>query len=278
MGYAHVCAISDPGVLSCWGDFDQYGDHGNGPDPRDSPQRISGGWSLVSSAADRACGIRHGELFCWGGEGGDFEASTTPARIGEEADWISLAVGPLHACAIRAGELYCWGSNYAGQLGIGSVLDREAPTRVGDADDWEQVSVELLHSCGIRAGALYCWGTWPIDNTSDARLVPVRHGEADDWVQVAVGSSEICAIRTGRVWCWGVEQTQAELATRVGSGSGWDSIFASSRSGGHCALRAGELSCWGESALERVGDDADWESVALDFHQWCGIRADGVYC
>ncbi|HSW60910.1 MAG TPA: hypothetical protein VLJ60_08935, partial [bacterium] len=60
-----------------------------------------------------------------------------------------------HTCKITDGKLFCWGSNYSGQLGDGTNINRSVPTRIGTFDDWDFISCGYSNTCGIRNGELY---------------------------------------------------------------------------------------------------------------------------
>src|SRR5258708_36902678 len=64
---------------------------------------------------------------------GDAEAGTdAPSNEGGDS-WVatSLAVGGHHACALTTqGGVLCWGDNRSGQLGDGTMKQRNAPVFV----------------------------------------------------------------------------------------------------------------------------------------------------
>lgn len=204
----HRCALR-AGELYCWGANDT-GQLGTGLSANsDAPTRIGDArdWSSVAVSSGFAkrgvvgtsCGIRAGELYCWGDNGygqlgnvlaGEFEL--TPKRVGEGADWkmVALARGDgFFACALRVGGgLFCWGDNQAGQLGQGDFTPRREPTQVGTFNDWTALSVHggpslgmvHGHSCAIRQQQLYCWG----DNSyGQLGVVPERAFRSVEWEQ-----------------------------------------------------------------------------------------------
>ena len=85
-------------------------------------------WSVVhASQVNASCGIRDGELYCWGNHF-DFQLGVdttvayedTPLRIGTDTGWTAITAGGHHTCGLRSGNLYCWGANVHGQLGTGT--------------------------------------------------------------------------------------------------------------------------------------------------------------
>jgi hypothetical protein len=75
-----------------------------------------------------------------------------------------LAAGFEHTCAVDAAGVTCWGNNTAGQLGDGTMSDRDTPTEVvglaakllsGDADCLGSVnSVDAAFVLQFDAGLL----------------------------------------------------------------------------------------------------------------------------
>jgi len=94
-------------------------------------------WKSISGVRFHACGIQgDGSLWCWGTNSNN-QASTLPdalisqpAKYGTQT-WSSVSVGAFNTCGIQPdGSLWCWGANLFGQLGDGTVDDRETPFEV----------------------------------------------------------------------------------------------------------------------------------------------------
>jgi alpha-tubulin suppressor-like RCC1 family protein len=235
-----ACGVRGGG-LYCWGSEQSgvLGDPALAQDACNNGQRnckygpgrvgSDSGWSDVSVGFGFACGIRAGNLFCWGndsdGKVGDGSPITplctalaTCARfstpIGPSGGFQQVSAGSTFACAIRSGELYCWGSDRSGQVGDGPGSDalcaqgcRWTPTRVGGDADWNRVSAGNAHACGIRRGGLFCWGMNEYgqlgDGTTENRDAPARVGVHTDWYDVSASKDFTCAIRQGELYCWG---------------------------------------------------------------------------
>jgi alpha-tubulin suppressor-like RCC1 family protein len=123
-GGAHTCGIAADRTLWCWG-LNDRGQLGSGPAPSRvlSPRQVgtSADWTNVSAGKDHTCGIRSGELYCWGsGETfatglGDTANRDTPARVGAAFEWNGLSAGRFHTCGREVISTYCWGANGFGE-------------------------------------------------------------------------------------------------------------------------------------------------------------------
>jgi alpha-tubulin suppressor-like RCC1 family protein len=228
-----------------------------------------GAWSAIASTDYRSCGIREGELYCWGdnflgflGDGTEMNTAKSPVRIGTATDWTAIALGQEDTCGIRSGALHCWGRNQSGLVGTGDKVGVREPVPIGSATNWS--SVTMGHpACGLREGALYCWGPLSIggDAASDP-LTPTRIGTDADWTAVTAYAGAICGLRNeGELYCWGSDRIgQFPTATgpsdrfvvpmRLGSMK-WDSIVAGWEY--FCGISDGTLHCWGDNEGGKLG-------------------------
>lgn len=125
----------------------------------------------------------------------------------------SLDAGDFHACGITpSNQAFCWGYNGDGQLGTGTIIDRNVPTAVGTALTFRQVSGGKYHTCGITlAGVGYCWG-----QNLDGRLgtgnttpsaSPKQLATSVTFDSISSGVIHTCGLsRSGLVYCWGFNQ------------------------------------------------------------------------
>lgn len=271
----------------------------------------AGCWSAISAGREHSCGLRAGEMYCWGdnasgqlGIGTVGAPESLPTRVGTNSDWEQVSVGGVHACGIRAGDLYCWGSASGGQIGTGlsgNDMREPAPVMVDAGVEWSLVAAGGTHTCGLSAGALYCWGYNAAgqlgDGTQDSRAVPTAIGTETTWSTVAASDLMTCGIRNGELYCWGDERlaqdrpSVLELAPkRVDDRTDWEFVALDSFS--LCGIASGELHCWGfngagmlgdgttmaRAVPVRVGTDSDWNLVAMGSTHACGIRGTELFC
>ena len=293
--------------LWCWGDG-VAGQAGQAPYP--ALVGTARDWTSVSVGLYHACAIRSDRsLWCWGGNdfgqlgtGGATGALAALTRVGRARDWTTVSAGGAHTCATRAGRgLWCWGSNFAGQLGDGTVIQRDQPVRVGAEPTWTGVATSMVmvmvpmddepseqtgRSCGICGD-----GT---TTSSGTRPVPGRVGTDATWAQVSVGRPHACAVRPRTLWCWGLNDygqlgdgssVDRRTPVRVGTDANWASVTTGD--GFTCAVRTTHtLWCWGRNdygqlgdgtdtnrrAPHRVGTAANWASVSAGPSGACAVR------
>jgi hypothetical protein len=271
--------------------------------------------TVVSIASYHTCAVASGALYCWGAndEGrlgvGDTNPRPSPARVGTDADWATVAVNARATVALkRDGTLWSFGANDAGQLGLGDFSARKTPTRIGDRTDWTAVATRFNHVCALaRDGSLWCWGQNGEGQlgqddgnvASTDRPVPTQVTTDHDFAAVDAGDGHTCALRTDRtLWCWG-RNSEAELGQgsstplqihrpiQVGAASDWQAIQSGQSS--TCGLRAGgEVLCWGSVFDDAIPGSpagtvvasptpigAPTGSLALSFNTFGGCVLDG---
>lgn len=144
-GGDHTCAITDTGMLKCWGE-NSDGRVGNAATTMDFvfPYGVA---DLSSASVDVAAGGEHtcvlldtdsvqcfGENY-WGelGDGTNTDATAPVTVLGLAAGTItSIDTGSHHSCALFSSisSVKCWGYNAYGQLGDGSQTDSSTPVSV----------------------------------------------------------------------------------------------------------------------------------------------------
>lgn len=225
MGHFGGCGLASDHSVYCWG-YNGQGQAGPSEDltvPR--PTRIDGRqWDDITVGRRFVCGIRNGQLFCWGqgvygelGTGVVEAESRAPQQVSGE--WRSVRAGSNHACAIdEDARLFCWGHGDAtdrietgedvdatGALGLGDVGRATEPADTG-LREIDRVAA-WNHTCAIdRQGAMSCFGPnvhgeLGVGDTVP-RLTPAR--VPGRWRFAEAGQDHTCAVDdVGALWCWG---------------------------------------------------------------------------
>jgi alpha-tubulin suppressor-like RCC1 family protein len=140
-GTAYTCAVTTDNRAFCWGNGHQ-GQIGDGKTYlRFSPSAVAGGHSFerITTGALHTCAeTTSNRAYCWG-TGGIGDGTTmqrlTPVPVAGGIFFSQVSAGGTkfgsHTCGkTAAGVAYCWGTNNYGQLGDGTMTDRDRATRV----------------------------------------------------------------------------------------------------------------------------------------------------
>lgn len=219
------------------------------------------------------CGVKSGEVFCFGsgalgemGNGTNTAINETPVMVSGIANAVAVQAGEQFACALLAdGAVKCWGKAFSNGTDAGSNV----PVDVPNISDAERLASAFDHSCVVHADkTVSCWG-FNLDGelgdgTTTTSETPVAvQGLSGDALEVATGLDHSCAlIDGGTVQCWG-DNSNGQL----GDGSFNDSLtpvdvsgltnaVSISSWGGHtCALDdTGAAFCWGRNQKGQIGD------------------------
>lgn len=212
-----TCAIRNDGDLYCWG-YNNAGQLGIGnSDTMNTPTQVGTStsyetdWQAISPGEWHTCGIRDGELYCWGSTAylgslgdGTTNSSNVPVRVGTSPDlhddWTHVTVSYNRTCAIRDGQTYCWGYK---PVGDGTDTSRLLPTKISDDETATDITSAQDHACAIWNGNLMCWGSnnaYQLGTTAPSTDKPIQIGTHDDWTTL----SNTCGIRDGgKLFCWG---------------------------------------------------------------------------
>ena len=199
----------------------------------------SGAGNAALALGDRhACRAVESGTYCWGmGGDGQLGIGTTPeisspVRVPDAPEFISLTAGSLHTCGLASdGMAWCWGRNADGQLGIaegagsacGAFACAAVPTPVAGGIRFRSLSAGAFHTCGLDTGGIaWCWGRNDVgqlgtredgdscDGIRCARQpVPVAGGHRFE--QISAAMLHVCAIETGgTLQCWGFQTVPVE--------------------------------------------------------------------
>eukprot|EP00551_Chaetoceros_affinis_P014668 CAMPEP_0203690138 /NCGR_PEP_ID=MMETSP0091-20130426/2510_1 /ASSEMBLY_ACC=CAM_ASM_001089 /TAXON_ID=426623 /ORGANISM="Chaetoceros affinis, Strain CCMP159" /LENGTH=385 /DNA_ID=CAMNT_0050560117 /DNA_START=50 /DNA_END=1207 /DNA_ORIENTATION=+ len=227
LGRWHTCAITNDNKLKCWGQNEQ-GQVGDGTrTTRNLPTSIDLGLNVfpqqVALGWYHTCAITNGNnLKCWGynanGQLGDGTNDVTnlPTNIdlGLNVFPQQVALGAIHTCAItNDNKLKCWGDNEYGQVGDGTMIDRNIPTNIdlGLNAYPQEIALGSEHTCAVmNDNKLKCWGRNEYgqvgDGTTSDRNIPttIDLGLNAYAQEVALGESYTCAITNDdKLKCWG---------------------------------------------------------------------------
>ncbi len=274
-GGSFTCGIKVDGTLWCWG-LNNFGQLG-GADRAASllPRQVgtSTTWREVSASWQHACATQaDGSAWCWGqnqrgqlGGGTTSNASTAPVRVLGDQQWTSVSAGGWHSCGTTtSGAAYCWGDNAFGQVGDGTITNRNRPVVVTGGLSLVQVATTWGRSCGVTpAGQVWCWGensNGELGNgTRTNSAQPVQVSDPGTFTGVGTAVTASCATRTdGQVLCWG-DNRYGQLgpaASGLGSTTPVAAGLASSGpvTGGWLHLCAEGAGCWGSNDAGQLGN------------------------
>ncbi|MCB1555305.1 MAG: hypothetical protein KDJ14_16010 [Xanthomonadales bacterium] len=290
LGESHSCALTQGGVVRCWG-MNVYGQLGDGTTDLGlrpvTARNLGTGVLQVGGGENNSCALtaQHG-VKCWGANySGQLGDGTTTDRllavdvVGLTGGVRSIAVGHRHTCAVTdAGGVKCWGFNFAGQLGDGQNEDRSTPVDAqGLRSGIVQVAAGLRHTCALSgSGAVSCWGDnsylqlgSDVDENGTSVPTPVI-GLGEAAIALDLGNHHSCALMASRrVLCWG----RNDLG-QLGDGSiirsnrpvAVQGLLADVQSIGigqdhGCARQAdGSLRCWGLNFSGSLGNGTTTQS------------------
>lgn len=115
-GWAHTCGQTTQDEVNCFGFFGREDVYGT------TPFEVSGTFQKLSSRGPFTCGIKEGEVFCWGSN--DWGNTGVPAsdsvtnatRVSLPSFATDISTGFRHACALVGDEIWCWGDDSYGQI------------------------------------------------------------------------------------------------------------------------------------------------------------------
>lgn len=134
------------------------------------PGRLDGnsGFTSVTGGVGNGYGLRgDGTVWSWGtndsqglGNGTAFGLSSVPVRVGSLANIEQIASGGYSAYALDASnKVWSWGYNGDGELGDGSVTQRNSPVAVLLPSDVTQIAAGYLTGYALRSnGTVWAWG------------------------------------------------------------------------------------------------------------------------
>jgi trimeric autotransporter adhesin len=220
-GSLHSLGIKSDGTLWAWGN--------------NSDGQLGGGYTNVNwetpvqvgtanNWTEVACGELHclalksdGSLWAWGsnyygqvGNGSTNSYIPIPVQVsGLTSGVTAISAGTSHSLAIVNGAVKSWGLNTRGQLGDGTIIQRNSPVQVsGLTSGVTVIDAGGYHSLAIVNGSVKSWG-YNIngqlgDGTTTQRKTPVQVvGLTSGITAIAAGGSHSLAIINGSAKSWG---------------------------------------------------------------------------
>ena len=260
-GGGYSMALREDGTVWAWGDnsYGQLGSGTGGSwgDYSALPVQVSGltGIVAVSAGAWHSLALKNdGTVWAWGnnssgqlgddisgirddysslplqdemanGEFGDLTPGTyssLPVKVSGLTDVAAISAGSIHSLALKNDGTVCaWGSNWYGQLGDGTTVDRHTPVQIRGLIGVQAISAGgEHHSLALREdGTVWAWGDNTAgklgDGTITRRLTPIQVSGLTRVVAVSAGNHHSLALReNGTVWAWGFN-----LHGRLGDGT-----------------------------------------------------------
>jgi alpha-tubulin suppressor-like RCC1 family protein len=228
-GEGHTCAVRADGSAWCWGAG------GNGqlgaPElwyevPPTQVPGITDAIAVTAGSYHTCLLLEDATVTCFGywgaGPNGQHDRHYEPTPIEGFTDVIALSGGGDFTCGLIAdGTARCFGTNWIGQLGDGTLIERAAAVRVKGLADVVALGAGKGHACAATgSGDLYCWG-----HDGDGAL---GHPPSGDYAQPlpekVEGITEVssidggygftCAIASSIGSCWG-NNSEGQLGDRT---------------------------------------------------------------
>ncbi|MEW5921994.1 MAG: stalk domain-containing protein [Bacillota bacterium] len=284
-GKEHTAVLLADGTVWTWGD-NSYGQLGDGTlQGRTRPVQVKELDEVIAVAAGdyHTLALRSdGTVWAWGdnsyGQLGlvrDREEPGTFFRAKPEAvkyltQATAITAGAYHSLALRAdGTVQAWGNNSYGQIGDGTMENREAPRQVTFLNTAQAVCANGFSSAALMAdGTIRTWGANWYGHLGDGRsggtrTWPVRIQEFTNVKSIAMGKEHMVAVKAdGTVWAWGNNN-----AGQLGDGTRINRLqpvqvlhvkdaiaVAAGEQHGMALTAGGTVWAWGDNSYSQIGD------------------------
>ncbi|CAN5389465.1 hypothetical protein BH09GEM1_BH09GEM1_38900 [soil metagenome] len=208
------------------------------------------------------------------------------------------------ACRLNSsGAAYCWGGNAQGQVGDGTITNRNVPVPVAGGLTFTALGTGMQgsHNCALASGgSAYCWGANSAgqlgNGTQTNSNLPVAVVGGLVFKSLSAGVFSTCGITiSNALYCWGwgsysfrgdsTIYTIRTSPTAVNTGGRTFSSVSVGRTA-ICALDAtGQAFCWGENYGGQLGNGSAtssllpvaastslrFTSISLSVNHACGI-------
>ena len=195
-------------------------------------------------------------------------AQGTPVSIGLSACDV-ISAGAFHTMVVRPdGTVRAWGDNRCGQLGDGTLSQRNSPVRIFGEPDGVRVVAGAAHSFFLGAsGVMSAWGDGMFGalgiGTQTGMPAPTPVAGIGGVRQVAAGDGFSVALTVaGSVYAWG-DGSAGQLGT--GGSTAWSLVpaqvpglreirfVAAGRATVYAVDARGEVLVWGDNSYSQAG-------------------------
>jgi alpha-tubulin suppressor-like RCC1 family protein len=251
-----------------------------------------------------------GRLWGWGW-GWNFQLDSTRENkispvVVDSGPWKAIASGDEHTLGIKKdGTLWAWGYNYEGQLGLGDSTPNYIShmQQVGIESNWHAITTEYKTSAGVKTnGTLWTWGgkdLLGIGYVNYNENSPVQVSPHNTWTDVSSGSQFMHGIKDTQLSGWGTNffgelgdgTNEDRFKPTFTQTAGWKMVRGGYRFAAGITLN-GELFTWGSNengglangsptstrlnTPTKVGNDQDWQFLALGFSHGLAVKTDGT--
>ena len=286
-GAYFTLALRNDGTVWAWGSNSngQLGIGTSGTSLQTTPVQVSGLSNIVAISAGYYHGLAlrsDGSLWAWGmNSDGQLGDGTTTQRTAPEevisgtVQVVAVCAGGYHSLALKSnGSVWAWGMNSFGELGDGTLTERNSPEQITGLTGVTQICAGEYQSLAMTSnGSVWAWGNGffgQLGNGGIGELKVPTQVSGLTATAIGCGGSISAAVESnGTVWICGqneygqvgdgtVNQQNAPVQVPV-----LGSITAISASGDHSLALRGDGTLWafGENADGDLGIGTILESV-----------------
>lgn len=176
-------------------------------------------WKEIISGYDHTLAIKTDNTL-WGtganlygqmGNGVFLGNNFTFVQIGTENNWKTASTGHMSSFALKNdGSLWAWGRNINGELGDGTVVNKNIPVQIGNQTDWKLLVADFTLTYAIKNDStLWAWGdnsNYEYGNgTTISSTTPIQISNDTNWVDIATGGFHKVGVKNDNsLYLWGV--------------------------------------------------------------------------
>ena len=242
-GRYHSLALKSDGTVWAWGSngYGQLGD-GSAVDEgayKSTPVQVKNangtnlsGVTAISAGYNHSLALKSdGTVWAWGtnyksqlgdgSESGTGNDKNTPVQVkgldgsGNLTSVTAISAGWDYSFALKSdGTVWSWGFNTGGQLGAGSITQRNTPVQVSGGLKGGAISIAAGsdHTIALKGdGTVWAWGSngsgqlgIGTSGTGTEKRTPVQVPGLSNVIAIAAGNDHSLALKSdGTVWAWG---------------------------------------------------------------------------